>query len=88
MDAESDVIKNCTVWCSNCRIEERYNSINYLRYAWYRALVIPKCSVLDPDIQIGELGKMLGGKWTTEYVFRIHDLNIINWEFKDALVQL
>lgn len=33
MNAQSDIIKNCTVSCSNGVTEEWYNSISCLRYA-------------------------------------------------------
>lgn len=90
MDAESDVIKNCTLSHSSGGVEEctaAPNSINCLRYAWaawYRGLVIPKCSVLDPGVQMGKVGNMLVEERTTEYLLRIHDLNIINWRFRDS----
>lgn len=40
--------------------------------------------MLDPDIQIGKVGNMLDEKWTTEYVFKIHDLDIKKWDFRDS----
>lgn len=39
----------------------------------------------DRDIQIGRQEAVLGQKWTTEYVFRTHDLKIVDRDFRDSI---
>jgi len=33
---------------------------------------------------MGKEGTVLGQKWTTEYVFRIDELQVVNGEFRDS----